>query len=97
MSEITEFDIESSVSRIGFVLVLSTKSDENYYYYISAISLRASVVDLVLSVVMETSFGTLRVLEFILRTDHRRLGLDLKSIFTVSKNFSLLSKSISLI
>ena len=46
---------------------------------------------------METSSGMLCVLEFILRTDHRRPGLDLKSMFTVSKNFSLLFLSIRLI
>ena len=46
---------------------------------------------------METSSGMLRVLEFILRTDHRRPGLDLKSMFTVSKNFSVLFLRIRLI
>ena len=46
---------------------------------------------------METSSGMLRVLEFILRTDHWRPGLDLKSMFTVSKNFSLLFLSIRFI
>ena len=46
---------------------------------------------------METSSGMLCVLEFILRTDHRRPGLDLKSMFTVSNNFSLLFLSIRLI
>ena len=48
-------------------------------------------------VFMETSSGILRVLKFILRTDHRRPGLDLKSMLTASKNFSLLFLSIRLI
>ena len=47
-----------------------------------------SAVDLVLPVSMETCSGMLRVMEFMLRTDHRRPGLDLKSMFTDSKNFS---------
>ena len=56
-----------------------------------------SAVDFVSPVFMETSSGMLRVLEFVLRNDHGRLGLDLKSMFAVSKNLSLLSLSISLI
>ena len=46
---------------------------------------------------METSSGMLRVLEFVLRNDHGRLGLDLKSMLAVAMNLSLLSLSISLI
>ena len=39
MSEMTEFDVESSVSRIDFVFVLSTKADVKYLLNIYAISL----------------------------------------------------------
>ena len=56
-----------------------------------------SAVDFVSPVFMETSSGMLRVFEFVLRNDHGRLGLDLKSMFAVSKNLSLLSLSMSLI
>ena len=88
MSEMTEFDVESSVSRIEFVFVLSTKAGVKYQLNIPDISLGVSAVDLVLPVSMGTCSGMLRVMEFMLRTDHRRPGLDLKSIFTDSKNFS---------
>ena len=56
-----------------------------------------SAVGLVCSVSMETSSGMLRVLEFILRTNHRRSGLHLKLMFAVSNNFSLLFLSIRVI
>ena len=95
MSEMTEFDVESFVSRIQFVFVLSTKSRWEVFINISAIYLGVSAV--VSSVFMETSSGMLRVLEFVLRNDHGRLGLDLKSMFAVAKNLCLLSLSISLI
>ena len=73
------------------------KSRCEVFINISAISQRVSTVDFVSSVFMETSSGMLRVLEFVLRNDHGRLGLDLKSMFAVAKNLSLLSLSISLI
>ena len=56
-----------------------------------------SAVDFVSPVFMETSSGMLRVLKFVLRNDHGRLGLDLRSMFAVSKNLSLLSLGMSLI
>ena len=97
MSKMTEFDVESSVSRVEFVFAFSTKAVMKYLLNIPHISLGVSAVDLALSVSKETSSGMLCVLEFILRTDHRRPELDLKSMFTVSKNFSLLFLSIRLI
>ena len=94
MSEMLEFDVESFVSRIQFVFALSTKADVKY---LLTSLLGVSAVDFVSPVFMDTSSGMLRVLEFVLRNDHGRLGLDLKSMFAVAKNLSLLSLSISLI
>ena len=94
MSEMTKFDVESFVSRIQFVFALSTKADVKY---LLTSLLGVSAVDFVSPVFMDTSSRMLRVLEFVLRNDHGRLGLDLKSMFTVAKNLSLLSLSISLI
>ena len=56
-----------------------------------------SAVGLVCSVSMETSSRMLRVLEFILRTDHRRSGFHLELMFAISNNFSLLFLSIRVI
>ena len=69
MSETKEFDLESSVIRIEFVFVLSTKADVKYLLNISVICLEVSAVDLVLCVSMESSSG--------MRFSSRSLSLEL--------------------